>query len=155
LNHSIAGSGKGVLEDLLFINNKDVSFTLMVSRFLGPILSFGSGGAGGIFAPSLSAGGTVGAFIAYVANIATEHTNLLILAGMVGFLTGVTHSPFTSAILVLEMTDRHSVIFHLMLAGMFAYLATMLVNKKSVYEHLKDGYLKTFLEKQEEKIVTP
>jgi H+/Cl- antiporter ClcA len=151
MNHSIAGSGKGVLEDLLFINNKDVSFTLMVSRFLGPILSFGSGGAGGIFAPSLSAGGTVGAFIAYVANIATDHTNLLVLAGMVGFLTGVTHSPFTSAILVLEMTDRHSVIFHLMLAGMFAYLATKLVNNKSVYEHLKEGYLKTFLEKQEEK----
>lgn len=36
---------------------------------------------------------------------------------MVSFLTGVTRTPFTSAILVLEMTDRHSVIFHLMLAG--------------------------------------
>lgn len=150
-NHAVIGAGKEVLENLLFINNKDISFSLMVSRFLGPILSFASGGAGGIFAPSLSAGGTVGAFVAYVADIATEHTNVLILAGMVGFLTGVTHSPFTSAILVLEMTDRHSVIFYLMLAGMFAYLFTMLVNKKSVYEHLKDGYLKSFLAKQEEK----
>ncbi|WP_018344511.1 chloride channel protein [Cytophaga aurantiaca] len=148
-NHAVAGAGKEILENLLFINNKDISFSLMVSRFFGPILSFGSGGAGGIFAPSLSAGGTVGAFIAYVADIATEHTNLLILAGMVGFLTGVTHSPFTSAILVLEMTDRHSVIFYLMLAGIFAYLFTMLVNKKSVYEHLKEGYLKSFLAKEE------
>ena len=150
-NHAVIGAGKEVLENLLFINNKDISFSLMVSRFVGPILSFGSGGAGGIFAPSLSAGGTVGAFVAYVANIATEHSNVLILAGMVGFLTGVTHSPFTSAILVLEMTDRHSVIFYLMLAGMFAYLFTMLVNKKSVYEHLKEGYLKSFLAKEEEK----
>lgn len=151
LNRAVVGAGKETLENLLFINNKDISFTLMISRFFGPILSFGSGGAGGIFAPSLSAGGTVGAFIAYVGNIAAEHTNLLILTGMVGFLTGVTHSPFTSAILVLEMTDRHSVVFYLMLAGMFAYLFTMLVNKKSVYEHLKEGYLKSFLAKEEEK----
>jgi len=150
-NHAVIGAGKEELEKLLFIDNKDISFSLMVSRFFGPILSFGSGGAGGIFAPSLSAGGTVGAFVAYVADIATEHTNVLILAGMVGFLTGVTHSPFTSAILVLEMTDRHSVVFYLMLAGMFAYLFTMLVNKKSVYEHLKEGYLKSFLAKEEDK----
>ena len=148
-NRAVIGAGKEVLEDLLFVDNKDISFSLMVSRFFGPILSFGSGGAGGIFAPSLSAGGTIGAFVGYVANVATEHTNLLILAGMVGFLTGVTHSPFTSAILVLEMTDRHSVIFYLMLAGMFAYIVTMLVNKKSVYEHLKEGYLKSFLLKEQ------
>jgi H+/Cl- antiporter ClcA len=144
-NRSVIGAGKEVMEDLLFINNKDVSPSLVLSRFFGPILSFGSGGAGGIFAPSLCAGSTIGAFIAYVADIPSEFTNLLILAGMVGFLTGVTHSPFTSAILVLEMTDRHSVIFYLMLAGMFAYLVSMLVDKKSVYEHLKEGYLNSFL----------
>lgn len=145
LNRSVIGAGKDVVENLLFINNKDVSFTLVVSRFAGPILSFGSGGAGGIFAPSLSAGGSLGAFIAFVSNISSEYTNVLILAGMVGFLTGVTHSPFTSAILVLEMTDRHSVIFYLMLAGMFAYLVSMLVDKKSVYEHLKEDYLKLLI----------
>ncbi|WP_254245292.1 chloride channel protein [Hymenobacter sp. BRD67] len=41
--------------------------------------------------------------------------NLLILVSMVGFLTGVVRSPFTAAILVLEMTDRHSAIFQLLL----------------------------------------
>jgi len=149
VNHAVAGAGKGILEDLLFIDNRDVSFNLMVSRFVGPILSFGSGGAGGIFAPSLSAGGTVGAFISYIADISRENTNLLILTGMVGFLTGVTHSPFTSAILVLEMTDRHSVIFYLMLAGMLAYLFAMIIDKESVYEHLKNDYLKNFLSEKE------
>jgi len=150
LNHAVVGAGKDIIENLLFVNNKDVSFNLVVSRFVGPILSYGSGGAGGIFAPSLSAGGSLGAFIAFVSEIPSEYTNLLILAGMVGFLTGVTHSPFTSAILVLEMTDRHSVIFYLMLAGMFAYLVTMLVDKKSVYEHLKEDYLKIFIPDEDE-----
>ena len=61
---------------------------------------------------------------------------------MVGLLTGVTRTPFTSAILVLEMTDRHSVIFHLMLAGMVAGLASYIIDKHSFYERLKMQYIK-------------
>src|SRR6201996_6877276 len=72
--------------------------------------------------PSLGAGATIGSMIAHIFELTAANTNLLILSGMVGFLTGVTRSPFTSAILVLEMTDRHNVIFHLMLAGMTASL---------------------------------
>ena len=60
---------------------------------------------------------------------------------MVAFLTGVTRTPFTSAILVLEMTDRHNVIFHLMLAGMVASLVAMLIDKHSFYDHLKYQYM--------------
>ena len=59
---------------------------------------------------------------------------------MVGFLTGVTRTPFTSAILVLEMTDRHNVIFHLMLAGMVAGLVSRLVDSHSLYDRLKVQY---------------
>ena len=60
---------------------------------------------------------------------------------MVAFLTGVTRSPFTSAILVLEMTDRHSVIFHLMAAGMVASLVSLLIDRHSFYERLKVQYI--------------
>jgi len=61
---------------------------------------------------------------------------------MVGFLTGVTRSPFTSVILVLEMTDRHNVIFHLILAGMIASLIAILIDKHSLYDHLKVQYIR-------------
>jgi H+/Cl- antiporter ClcA len=61
---------------------------------------------------------------------------------MVAFLTGVARTPFTSAILVLEMTDRHNVIFHLMLAGMLASLASLLVDRRSFCDHLNVQYLK-------------
>jgi H+/Cl- antiporter ClcA len=67
---------------------------------------------------------------------------MLILAGMVGFLNGVTRTPFTAAILVLEMTDRHSVIFYLMLAALIANLVALLVDKRSFYDHLKKQYLR-------------
>jgi len=72
------------------------------------------------------------------------------LAGMVGFLTGVTRSPFTSAILVLEMTNRNNVIFHLILAGMVASLVAILIDKHSFYDHLKIQYIRDLNE--EEKI---
>jgi H+/Cl- antiporter ClcA len=68
---------------------------------------------------------------------------------MVAFLTGVTRTPFTSAILVLEMTDRHNVIFHLMLAAMVSYLVSMLVDKRSFYDHLKHRFIHEANQEQE------
>jgi H+/Cl- antiporter ClcA len=112
-------------------------------RILGPVLCFNAGAAGGIFAPSLAAGAAMGSFIAGLTNFVGANANIIILGGMVGFLTGVTRTPMTSAILVLEMTDRHSVIFHLMLAAMLASLAALLVDEMSFYERLRNKYLET------------
>jgi len=138
---SILGSGKDLMQTVLFTDNKAVSWDTMLWRIAGPILSFITGGAGGVFAPSLAAGAGMGAWMSGLFEVAGANANILILCGMVGFLTGVTRTPFTSAILVLEMTDRHSVIFHLMLAAMLAYLASMMIGKHSFYDELKKGYL--------------
>ena len=75
-------------------------------------------------------------------NLTDSNTNLLILSGMVGFLTGVTRTPFTSSIIVLEMTDRHNLIFYLMLAGMIAGMVSLLIDRHSLYDHLKVRYLR-------------
>jgi H+/Cl- antiporter ClcA len=74
---------------------------------------------------------------------------------MVGFLTGVTRTPFTSAILVLEMTDRHNVIFHLMLAGMVASLVAMIVDRHSFYDHLKYQYLREIVGENDPELSHP
>ncbi len=108
---------------------------------VGNIFSFTTGAAGGVFAPALSTGASLGALLSEWMHLSEANTNLLALAGMVGFLTGLTRTPFTSAILVLEMTDRHNVIFHLMLAGMVANLAAMLIDKHSFYDHLRYQYV--------------
>jgi H+/Cl- antiporter ClcA len=139
------GSGKDLMTSLLFTDHKYTSAYLPFLRVGGMIVSFTSGGAGGIFAPALSAGATVGATFSGWFHLGPADTNILILSGMTAFLTGVTRTPFTSAILVLEMTDRHNVIFHLMLAGMVAGLVSMLVDKHSLYDHLKYRYMHTIL----------
>ena len=74
----------------------------------------------------------------------------MVLAGMVAFLTGITRAPFTSAILVLEMTDRHNLILHLMLAGIIASFVSNLIDKHSLYDYLKHQYLRELQEEENE-----
>jgi H+/Cl- antiporter ClcA len=140
VSEKILGSGKEQMTTILFTHNKYTAWYVPLLRIGGNMLSFTTGAAGGVFAPALSAGASIGATLSGWLHLSFTDTNLLVLAGMVGFLTGVTRTPFTSAILVLEMTDRHNVIFHLMLAGMVASLVAMLVDKHSFYDHLKYQY---------------
>ena len=142
INRDILGSGKDIIERVLFTENKTEAWYVPILRMLGPALAFTSGGAGGIFAPALSTGASIGSVFANVMNLTDNETNVLILAGMVSFLTGITRAPFTSAILVLEMTDRHSLIFHLMLAGMMSSIFSVLVSRHSLYEELKINFLR-------------
>ncbi len=137
LGPTTLGSGKHTLETYLFDPVIDPTFGSIGARFFGSLFSFSAGGAGGIFAPALSTGATIGGWIGQWFNPTRDEHNLLILAGMTAFLTGVSRSPFTSAILVLEMTDRHSVIFQLMYAASFGYLMAMAIDRKSYYERMK------------------
>lgn len=136
------GTGKPIINRLLFQNNHLTSWYLFPVRFAGMVLSYSSGAAGGIFATSLSAGAILGDVISRLTHVAPSDTNLIILVSMVSFLTGVVRSPFTAAILVLEMTDRHSAIFQLLLGGLMAQGAAGLVDPNSFYEHLKTGFVR-------------
>lgn len=149
VNREILGSGKEIMERTLFSENKHEDWYIPIFRMIGPALSFTSGGAGGIFAPALSAGASIGSVISGWIHLSPNETNVVILAGMVAFLTGITRAPFTSAIIVLEMTDRHSLIFHLMLAGMVSSLISLMVSRKSLYDSLKISYLEEIRSNEE------
>ncbi|WP_294303537.1 chloride channel protein [uncultured Chryseobacterium sp.] len=141
INREILGSGKEIMERVLFTPEKHEDWYVPVLRMLGPALSFTSGGAGGIFAPALTAGASIGSVISGFIHLSPNETNVVVLGGMVAFLTGITRAPFTSAIIVLEMTDRHSLIFHLMLAGMISSIASILVSRHSLYDLIKVSFL--------------
>ncbi|WP_404985715.1 chloride channel protein [Chryseobacterium sp. M5] len=141
ISREVLGSGKEIMERVLFTPDKHEDWYVPILRMLGPALSFTSGGAGGIFAPALTAGASIGSVISGIIHLTPNETNVVILAGMVAFLTGITRAPFTSAIIVLEMTDRHSLIFHLMLAGMVSSLFSILVSRHSLYDVLKMNFL--------------
>lgn len=135
------GSGKEIMVATLF-KNEQLEWYMPILRFVGPIVSFSTGAAGGIFAPSLSAGASIGAVAAHWFHLAGPATNLVILCGMAGFLTGITKSPFTCSILVLEMTNSHNIIFYIMLTALSANLIANLISRHSFYDTLKDGYIR-------------
>ncbi len=132
------GSGTDLINRLLF-HGAHADLGLAALRFSSTILTYLSGVAGGIFAPSLTIGATLGSWIGILFH--GTSTNLMILLGMIAFLTGVTRTPFTAFVLVLEMTDRHSAIFPMMLAAVAADLAARFIQPRSFYENMKDYYL--------------
>ena len=115
------------------------SFQLTIARFITPIISYAAGGAGGIFAPCLTAGASIGAVFAHYLDPA--QVEFFVIMGMIGFLTGVTHAPFTSMVLILEMTDRHSAIFPMMLATFAGYGCSRMLSRHSFYEIVKEAFL--------------
>ncbi len=135
------GSGKEIMVKTLFTNEKHVEWYLPIVRIFGQVASFSAGTSGGIFAPSLSAGASIGAVFSGWFHLSDTETNLIILCGMTGFLTSITRSPFTSSILVLEMTNSHNVIFYIMLTALFSNLIAALVSNHSLYDHLKDQFI--------------
>ena len=143
--HSL-GSGNALLQEYLFAAEMDPAARDIGARILAPLFSISAGGAGGIFAPSLAAGASIGGYIAQWFDPSRGQYNMLVLAGMTAFLSGVTRSPFTSAILVLEMTDRHSAIFQLMYAAMVGYLIAFTIDRKSYYERMKERFLRALPE---------
>lgn len=129
-------SGNESINFILF-SSGELSVSEMGLRFISPLITSMSGIAGGVFAPALSAGATLGGFISEF--IDPSLRSLLGLTGMIGFLTGVTRTPITSFILVLEMTDRRTAVFAMMLAAVFSSLGTYLVGNKSFYEAIVES----------------
>ncbi len=131
LNPDAAGSGAKVMNGLLF-KGQVAGWDLPLLRILGSLVFYISGAAGGIFAPALASGACISSFVASWLSLGSPE--LLILLGMAGFLTGVTRTPFTAFVLVLEMTDHHNAIFPIMLCAITAEIVARLVDKESFYE---------------------
>lgn len=141
LGKETMGSGKEIMDRTLFTSDKEVEWYMPFARIAGLITSFSFGGAGGVFAPSLSAGASMGAVVAGFLDLAGGNANILILVGMTTFLTGITRAPFTASIIIFEMTDRHSVIFYLLLGALIANLIARYVNKQPFYDQLREQYV--------------
>jgi len=93
-------------------------FTLL--KFCATWLSVWSGVPGGIFAPSLAIGASLGHDIALVTGVGAEAAIPLIALGMVGFLAAATQGPITAFIIVMEMVAGHAMVLSLMASALLA-----------------------------------
>lgn len=87
-------------------------------KFIATWLTIWAGVPGGLFAPALAIGASLGNDLATLIQYANPAT--LIALGMVGFLAAVTQAPLTSFIIVMEMVDGHALVLSLMACALVA-----------------------------------
>jgi CIC family chloride channel protein len=114
-------------------------------KLVATALSYGSGGAGGIFAPSLFVGGMLGGAVGWCDVLLLHHpqseVGAFALVGMGAVFAGVVRAPITSVLIIFEMTDGYSLVLPLMIANMTAYALARRWRPAPIYDALleQDG----------------
>ena len=118
---------------------------LCVAKTAATLLSYSSGGAGGIFAPSLFIGAMLGGAIGHLDMAVLHHPAAVLgpfaLVGMGAVFAGVVRAPMTSVLIIFEMTGSYGLILPLMIANMSAYGLARRLRPTPIYEALleQDG----------------
>jgi CIC family chloride channel protein len=109
---------------------------VLVLKVIAMAVTTGSGGVGGIFAPTLFMGGVSGFIMANIINmipvISVSDKNF-VLAGMAGVMSGVMHAPLTAIFLITEITGGHGLFLPLSITSAFAYITSHYVEPHSIY----------------------
>jgi CIC family chloride channel protein len=110
---------------------------LGVIKGLATCLTIGSGGGGGMFAPSLLLGAAIGGTFGYVVSrlgwFPAASPAHYALVGMAAMVAATTHAPLTAILIVYEITQSYEVILPLMLAAVIATIVGRLVHRESMY----------------------
>ncbi len=113
-------------QEFLVSNLVTALAVLLVLKIVATSLTVGSGGSGGVFAPSVFIGGTLGAAIGNLANRVLDtpfqNPGAYALVGMAAVLGATIQAPFTAIIMIVEMTNDYSLVMPLMLAVTVATL---------------------------------
>ena len=133
-DHRALGPGNRLVSQILS-GETTAGAELVLVRVLSTAVSYVSGCAGGVFAPFLAIGASAGSWLASL--WPGSNAILLALLGMIAVLTGLTRAPLTSFVLILEMTDRHSAIFPMMLTALVAFGSARMAGGLSFYEQSK------------------
>jgi CIC family chloride channel protein len=119
---------------------------LAVAKIVATLASYGTGGCGGIFSPTLFIGAMCGFFTAGVAKhwIPLTPADELVLAatGMSACFGAVVRAPFTSILMIFEMTHQFGMVPALMLGTLISQAISRLAGHSNFYEEvlLQDGH---------------
>ena len=108
-------------------------------KFAATVISYVSGIPGGLFAPSLSVGAGLGAWLANL--LPAAPAGAMVLLGMVAYFSGVVQAPITATVIVMEMTDDQRVTVPLMATAFLAFGVSRLVCRRPLYGALARRFL--------------
>lgn len=111
---------------------------VMALKLVATCFTLGSGGSGGVFAPSLFLGASVGGAFGMAAN-ALDFFGIAVspaafaLVGMAAVVAGTTHAPLTAIIMLFELTGDYKVILPIMIAAVIATIMAQVLLPGSIY----------------------
>ncbi len=105
---------------------------LLVAKSLMWAFSLSSGTSGGVLAPLLMIGASIGEFLAHLAHFSGETQALWALMGMGAMLAGALGVPLTAAIFSLELTHALPALLPLVLTCIASYFVTSLFMPRSI-----------------------
>ncbi len=111
---------------------------LIAAKIIATSATLGSGGSGGILAPSLFIGAMLGGVVWYAANtispaIVTENYGAYALVGMAAVVASATRAPLQAILILFELTGGYEVILPLMLSSIIAVVVGHKLMEESIY----------------------
>lgn len=105
-----------------------VLFVLAVAKMFTSALTAGTGGSGGLFAPSLVIGGLLGAAVAAATNAVAPGLHVepaaFAVVGMAGFFAAVINAPISTVIMVSEVVGSYRLLVPTLWVCVIAWFVT-------------------------------
>ncbi|WP_372793928.1 chloride channel protein [Lutibacter sp.] len=157
INSILKGNTANVITSNIFHTASDniwVIVTLLVGLILFKIVAtsftFGAGGIGGVFAPTLFTGSVTGYVFATIINYSNLFSHQLSLTnfamvGMAGLMAGILQAPLTAIFLIAEITGGYELFVPLMIVASISFIVTKRFIPHNIYAHelAKKGELLT------------
>jgi CIC family chloride channel protein len=138
LSPQIMGVGYDTINNALYGNMVwYIAFALIFIKIIATSITLGSGGSGGIFAPSLFMGAMLGFFFGSVVHSifpeVTATPGAYALVAMGGLVAGTTRAPITAIIIVFELTNDYNIILPLMITCIISVIISTKLTRESIY----------------------
>jgi len=114
-----------------------IVFGLIALKIIATSLTLGSGGSGGVFAPSLfigaMLGSSFGSFLHLIFPGIMISPGAFALVGMAAVFAGAAQAPISAILILFEMTGDYKIILPLMISCVIAALVLKWISKDSIY----------------------
>lgn len=123
---------------------------LILFKIVATSFTFGAGGIGGVFAPTLFTGSITGYVFAMIINYSNVFNHQLsstnfAMVGMAGLMAGILQAPLTAIFLIAEITGGYELFIPLMIVSSISFIITKRYIPHNIYaaELAKKGQLMT------------
>jgi CIC family chloride channel protein len=110
---------------------------LVVLKIVGTAITLGSGGSGGVFAPSLFVGAMLGGAFGMVVHTllpgSTASAAAYALVGMAAVNGACTYAPLSAIIILVELTNEYGMLLPLMFTVVMATFVSRKLSAESIY----------------------